>query len=57
MTYTGKDVRRDADEYQAWAKKKDDEQFKAYVAWLRESYQRIKREEGIYESECRVVSA
>lgn len=57
MSYTGNEVRREAEQYQAWAKQRDREQFLAYVRWIRDNHQRIRKEEGIYESECRMVSA
>lgn len=55
MSYTSTDVAREAREYKEWAKQRDREQFVEYMAWLRANAQRIKREEGIHESECRVI--
>lgn len=57
MSYTGDDVRREVEEYQAWARERDREQFLDYMKWLRDNAQRIRKEEGIYESELRIVPA
>lgn len=44
MSYTSEDVRREADEYREWARQKDREQLKRYLAWIRENRQYIKKE-------------
>lgn len=43
MSYTGKDVQREANEYNAWAKEQDRKQFLAYMEWLRNNREYIKR--------------
>lgn len=43
MSYTSEDLRRDAEEYREWARQKDREQFTAYMAWLRDHRQYIKK--------------
>jgi hypothetical protein len=43
MSYTSEDLRRDAEEYQEWARERDREQFVAYMNWLREHRQYIKK--------------
>lgn len=55
MSYTVQDLQRESAEYKAWAKERDRQQFLEYMQWLRENIQRIHKEEGIYESECRVI--
>lgn len=45
MKYTSEDVRRDAEEYREWARERDREQFVAYINWLRDHRQYIKKEQ------------
>jgi hypothetical protein len=43
MSYTSEDLRRDKEEYREWARQKDSEQITAYMNWLREHREYIKR--------------
>ena len=52
MSYTSEDVRKTAEEYREWARKKDREQFTQYIAWLRGNREYIKRS-STYELSAR----
>lgn len=41
--FTSEDVRKNKEEYRAWAKAKDREQYMEHLQWLRENAHRLKR--------------
>jgi hypothetical protein len=43
MAYTSEDLRKDKEDYKAWAKPRDREQFLEYVEWLRNNRGHLKR--------------